>query len=63
MILLGASLTIGAISVVVLTVVSVSRSGSPGIAEVVMLLIVIAICAPLAAFGAMHIRRALKGRN
>jgi hypothetical protein len=63
LILLGTSLATGAISVVVFTLVKLSRFRSPGPAEAIMLLIVLAICVPIAVFGAAYIRRALAGRH
>ena len=61
LILLGGSLIGGAIFVVVLTLSRLSHSMF-GIAEAILLLVILAICIPVAVFGALHLRRAFEGR-
>jgi uncharacterized membrane protein YhaH (DUF805 family) len=62
LILLGGSLIVAAIFVVVLTLSGMSHSRQ-GMAEAILMLIVLAICIPIAVFGALHIRRAFAGRH
>ncbi len=62
LILLGGSLIVGAIFVVVLTVSSLSHTRL-GVAEAIVILVVLAICIPIGAFGALHMRRAFAGRH